>query len=366
MKKNLCILFSAISFIANAQIVTDYQGHVGIDCSSSSFSSIFNVSTNGHYNAQSAMSANTRMYTLYLTNNSTIQDWNYSLYAKSDIAPNRKTVGIVGRAYQDNIINSARAYGVIGIAGNATSGWNYGVFGGLYGSNYGSAITGSIHDAWGLNEAIGGRYAGYFNGPVYSTSNITAVNINILSDRKFKKNIRNIGQNRGLENITQLTPVEYELQRVETDTAINDTLQNAKYSSIIDDSSKSFNRNHFGLLAQDVQKVLPELVYEDECGNLSVDYIGLIPILIQSVQDLKSQIEELKKNDNRQSTSYMSVDKASLSSIIPSSSGNNVVINYYVPESSLNAKLLIYDGNGLLQDSYIITEKGESSIIAFS
>ena len=61
MKKNLCILFSAISFIANAQIVTDYQGHVGIDCSSSSFSSIFNVSTNGHYNASSYAEANACM-----------------------------------------------------------------------------------------------------------------------------------------------------------------------------------------------------------------------------------------------------------------------------------------------------------------
>lgn len=63
-----------------------------------------------------------------------------------------------------------------------------------------------------------------------------------------------------------------------------------------------YNRNHIGFLAQEVQKVYPELVYADKNGILSVDYISMIPILVESIKEqqvviieLKAAIEELKK-----------------------------------------------------------------------
>jgi hypothetical protein len=53
-----------------------------------------------------------------------------------------------------------------------------------------------------------------------------------------------------------------------------------------------------GVLAQEVEKVLPELVKKDDKGILSVNYSGLIPVLIQSVKEQKemidSQADELK------------------------------------------------------------------------
>ena len=49
-----------------------------------------------------------------------------------------------------------------------------------------------------------------------------------------------------------------------------------------------------GVLAQELQKVYPQLVKEDEKGILSVNYIGLVPVLIESVKDQQKQIEELK------------------------------------------------------------------------
>jgi hypothetical protein len=49
-------------------------------------------------------------------------------------------------------------------------------------------------------------------------------------------------------------------------------------------------------LAQDVQKVLPELVKEadDKQGTLSVNYQGLIPVLINAIKEQQKQIDELK------------------------------------------------------------------------
>jgi len=56
-----------------------------------------------------------------------------------------------------------------------------------------------------------------------------------------------------------------------------------------------FDRKHFGFLAQDVQKVYPELVYEDNEGYLAVDYQGFIPILYETVKEQQALIEELQK-----------------------------------------------------------------------
>ena len=56
-----------------------------------------------------------------------------------------------------------------------------------------------------------------------------------------------------------------------------------------------------GLLAQDVQKVLPELVKEadDKEGTLSVNYQGLIPVLINAIKEQQKQIDELKQLLNK-------------------------------------------------------------------
>lgn len=53
-----------------------------------------------------------------------------------------------------------------------------------------------------------------------------------------------------------------------------------------------------GLIAQEVQKVLPELVMESESlgkeGMLTVNYIGLIPYLIEEIKALRKELEALK------------------------------------------------------------------------
>jgi len=47
------------------------------------------------------------------------------------------------------------------------------------------------------------------------------------------------------------------------------------------------------VIAQEVEKIFPELVEKDEKGFLSVNYTGLIPHLIEAVKELKEQNEVL-------------------------------------------------------------------------
>lgn len=57
-----------------------------------------------------------------------------------------------------------------------------------------------------------------------------------------------------------------------------------------------------GLIAQEVQKIFPELVQTDEAGFLSVNYIGLVPHLIEAVKELRNENNALKgKNQTLES-----------------------------------------------------------------
>jgi len=50
-----------------------------------------------------------------------------------------------------------------------------------------------------------------------------------------------------------------------------------------------------GVVAQEIQKIHPEIVEERKNGYLGVDYKRLVPLLIQSIKELKQEVEELKK-----------------------------------------------------------------------
>ena len=95
-----------------------------------------------------------------------------------------------------------------------------------------------------------------------------------VSDVRFKKNIQPL--NHSLEKITQLNGYSYNWK----DEQRNKDLQT-------------------GVLAQEVQLIYPNLVKTDINGNLSVNYIGLIPVLLEAVKELKKEIDELKKEKSK-------------------------------------------------------------------
>ena len=50
-----------------------------------------------------------------------------------------------------------------------------------------------------------------------------------------------------------------------------------------------------GVIAQDVEKVLPALVNEKRNGTKAVNYSGLIPVLLEAIKEQQSQIELLER-----------------------------------------------------------------------
>ena len=60
---------------------------------------------------------------------------------------------------------------------------------------------------------------------------------------------------------------------------------------------KKDGKQNIGVLAQDIQKVFPELVSTDDRDMLAVNYQGLVPVLINAMKEQQAEIDELKKQD---------------------------------------------------------------------
>lgn len=57
----------------------------------------------------------------------------------------------------------------------------------------------------------------------------------------------------------------------------------------------------YGVIAQEVQKQFPDLVSLEDDGYLSVDYIQLIPILLQAIKELNNKVDILSQKINKNS-----------------------------------------------------------------
>lgn len=100
---------------------------------------------------------------------------------------------------------------------------------------------------------------------IYATN--TVIN---TSDRRLKTNIKNL--NYGLKEVLALQPVSYNWKKTpNTD-------------------------KQLGLIAQDVRKLVPEVVVGDEAKeNLGMKYAELIPVLINAIKEQQKEIDDLKK-----------------------------------------------------------------------
>lgn len=133
---------------------------------------------------------------------------------------------------------------------------------------------------------------------------VRATNVTIPSDIRIKENVKEITT--GNRKISQLKPVEYNYTEQLFDYGLEDR-EGAGDSIAIsrarsDEEIKILNKKHYGFIAQEVQKLYPELVDIDSEGILSINYISMIPLLVGSMKeqeekynDLHAKYEELIK-----------------------------------------------------------------------
>ncbi|MBO4361629.1 MAG: tail fiber domain-containing protein [Paludibacteraceae bacterium] len=293
----LCVLlFAACTFSTHmsAQLKITDNGNVGIKCSAPL--SNLAIGSNGQSNA--------RLYVYGSAAEGNNTGNQYGIYSSLVYGTNNYgrtaiygyahgfggySIGVKGESalLSTNYSYAVSTCGVYGIAGNGSTGKNYGVYGTLReGNSNGAGVCGMKDET---TPALTSRYAGYFQGQTRVNGTMYATSTSLTSDARLKTNITEIKAD-AISKVKELHPVQFQWQQVE-DVIIEDTvtIKVPHFSSDTD-----FKREHYGLIAQDVQKLFPQLVDEDGAGYLSVNYVELIPLLIQAVQELSAEVEELK------------------------------------------------------------------------
>ena len=99
------------------------------------------------------------------------------------------------------------------------------------------------------------------------------------SDKSLKTNITPITG--ALDKLSQISGVEFDWTE--------------EHLAAKSDLPEQYRRTHdVGVIAQDVQQVLPEVVLERNDGTLSVDYAKMVPLLIQAIKELQVEVNTLK------------------------------------------------------------------------
>ena len=62
------------------------------------------------------------------------------------------------------------------------------------------------------------------------------------------------------------------------------------------DKQDTYEGHDVGVVAQEIHKVLPEVVAERSNGYLGVKYEKIVPLLIESIKELNKKIEHIEKN----------------------------------------------------------------------
>jgi Chaperone of endosialidase/Head domain of trimeric autotransporter adhesin len=97
-----------------------------------------------------------------------------------------------------------------------------------------------------------------------------------------------------LGTLTQISDARLKTTIVPLQHSLQSLIKLNGYSYYWKDSRKS-KEQQIGVLAQELQKVFPQLVHTDNEGKLSVNYSGLIPVLIESTKELNDKIEKQQK-----------------------------------------------------------------------
>jgi hypothetical protein len=292
------------------------------------------------------------------------------------------TRGVIGKAYCS--LAQGRSYGGYFTADSPTPNENYGVYGYSTGSpktNYGGYFT-----ALGGTSAIGvyaeanstdpgaAVWAGYFNGFIQANG------VTFPSDAQFKTNVNPIQSAEDI--LEQINPVTFNYLQS----------GNAQYMHFD-------TENKFGMIAQEVEQILPELVREvthpqqmDSLGNVIVpefeyktlNYEAFIPILIAGFQEQSSRIDSLTSVNTTVITYSDSLEQVvsdlnarltqlenCLSNILPALCNANQMAVQQTPEETQNQlkamiNVQLSDKNTIVLNQNVPNPFAESTVITFS
>lgn len=300
--------------------------------------------------------------------------------------------------YNDMRSGSKLTFGDFGQYPN--NGWN--VFIGEYGSDDTDQLwlhgkKGIYFTTTGQASTVIASYDPSVNSNFVFNTNLRVNGVNITSDARLKENVQSL-QN-PLELVNQLNGVSFNYKYSEINkyrepdeskftearqlqnsvssqlsgnAALTEKeIQDKLYQSEIDrKEAEEASRKRIGFLAQDIEKVLPELVQTDENGVKSIDYIGFIPLIVESLKEMQQTIQD-QQNEIENLRTLLPEDTQSM---LRSTSTNNISIvegaklynragtsvSYTLPATFTSANIQVFDVSGRMLKKIVLTTPSDN------
>jgi hypothetical protein len=121
----------------------------------------------------------------------------------------------------------------------------------------------AINPAWKLQVG----------GDINATGSVRAAGVVLTSDKRFKEKIE---------------PLENSLSKTMKIEGVNYQWRVKEFPE-----RKFTNAKQIGFIAQDIEKIFPEIVETDAQGYKSVNYVQLIPVLVEAIKTQQNMIDKL-------------------------------------------------------------------------
>lgn len=399
MKKILIMMFvAATATNTNAQLVVDSLGRVGIGTNTPSYA--LSVSGSGNGDKVINCSTHSKKYIAYFINQTDTTDCTFGhLSYVSNSAGNCIGGKSIARGSNDTSLSQC----VIGFAGYASRA-NTGV--GLWGGpDIGTSLHVNFAGVYGSESSslpsftnYSGKYAGFFKGKVRVTNGIYATVLSpSASPSPSGQNGVTTLSDRGesvTDKLSQVQAVQflrYDPTKEEDSASAKASVSNLEDLDIdnmspeeLDSLSEAMgdveperylSPVQYGLDAEQLKAVYPELVYEDANGNVSINYVEMVPLLVQSIKELSAKVAALegtsaKKAKAKETTgieeTVSDVDMVRMDQNKPNPFSESTVITLNIPEQTQKANIFIYDMSGKQVQNIAVNERGETNITVYA
>ena len=164
----------------------------------------------------------------------------------------------------------------------------------------------------------------------------------------------------------RLNPVQFKYKNRQVDVDAN-----GKPIYMWQGDEPTYTHTHFGFIAQEIQELFPDIVYEGASGDgyLSVSYSEIIPVLVRAIQELRAELSETRKAAGIGDENVTPVEAAAMRGVTtelfqndPNPFKEKTVIACTVAERVRSAMLYVYDMQGKQIAEYPVDGRGKTSV----